>query len=251
MDAALVRLLLPDGTERKSAYVADVKLLPAERRKVMTGRLLQAAMAWGWEESHFIFSVTLDVVPMKPVEYSGRAGIPPLSPVGRVVVVRAPVMYGDGLRLGDEAYLTQSAEGERAFLRMMRGRYALPGGMPWVRSTAPPVWLVHPGGGACGRFEDRRKVRQLIADDGTEMRPAYLSCFGCTERAAGVELIAAALRRAAELGYRALRLCVGPGDLPLVREAAAGRDIQATGGNIYATEQAAPGAEWTLNASEV
>jgi GNAT superfamily N-acetyltransferase len=251
MEGALVRLLLPDGETRLAAYVADVKVLPEERRKMTTARLLQAAFAWGGASAYMLFSVTLDGVPVKPPEYSGRAGIPAFFAAGRMVVVRLGVPYGGVMELGDERYLARSGEGERVFAKMARGRYALPGGTPAARSVAPPVWLVHPGGEACGRFEDRRRVRQLISEDATEMRPAFLSCFGFENKAAGVELIAAALRRAGSLGYRALRLCASPADLPMLKEAAGGGDIQATGGTIFATEQAVKEAGWILNASEI
>jgi hypothetical protein len=143
------------------------------------------------------------------------------------------------------------AEGGKIYRRLVAGRYAWLGGDPHARSETPPTWLAHPGGGACGRFEDRRKVRRLIADDGTELKPAYLSSFAFHDPQAALDVIVAALRRAGSLGFRALRLCMTPGDFAALQRALGPGAIRGAGGAIFATAAAPRGAGWSLGASEV
>ena len=88
-----------------------------------------------------------------------------------------------------------------------------------------------------------------VADDGTELRPAYLACFAFREPGAAVDLILAALRRAGALGFRALRLCMTPGDLAALQSTLGPGVIEGTGAAIYTCD--APPAEWNLSASEV
>ena len=250
IEMALVNLLLPNGAARPAVYFADIKMLPDARKTIASGRILQKAAAWAGAKTDLWFTVALDDTPLKPPEYSGRAGIPAFSEAGRMMVVRLPVTTGDGMRPEDGRFLARYEEGEEIYRRLARGRYALLGGAPADRSVTPPTWLAHPGGLACGRFEDRRKVRRLIADDGSELRPAYLACFAFQDPQAAVDLIIAALRRAESLGYRALRLCMPPRDLVALQCVLGPGVLAGTGATVYAFG-AAQVAEWNISASEV
>ena len=168
-----------------------------------------------------------------------------------MMVVRLPVTPGEGTHREDGRFLARREEGEQLYKRLARGRYAVLGGAPEARSVAPPEWMAHPGGLACARFEDRRKVRQLIADDGSELRPAYLACFAFHDPQAAVDLIVAALHRAEPLGYRALRFSLPPADLAMLQRVLGPGVIEGNGGSIFATAAANTGALWNLNAAEI
>ena len=251
IEMAMVDLLLPCGQTKAAAYIADIKMLPEARGSIATGRLLARASAWGVSNTDLAFTVTLDGAPIKPPSYTGRLGIPAFSDAGRLSVVRLPVTQAERMRPGDERMLAGDEEGEAVHRRLTQGRYALLGCASGLRSAEPPVWLTHPGGMACGRFEDRRKVRRLIADDGTELRPAYLSCFAFQDPQAAIDLILAALRRAGSLGYRAVRLCMPADDLALLQRVLGPGVIEGTGGTVFATAAAEVKAPWNLNAAEI
>lgn len=251
LEIALVDLLLPDGNSRPAVYIADIKMLPEARRTITTARLLQKGIEWGRTKSDLWFTVTLDGAPLKPPDYTGRAGIPAFSEAGRIMVVRLPVTPGSGMRPEDGQFFARTDEGPALYKQLASGRYALPGGASAARSVAPPAWMVHPGCTACARFEDRRKVRRLIADDGSELRPAYLSCFAFSDPQAAIDLILAALRRAESLGFRALRFCLPPPDLAMLQGVLGPAVIDGSPGAIFATAPLGTGALWNLNAAEI
>ena len=249
VEIAIVKLRYPDGSERPAQYIADLKLRPKARGTLVMGRLVQQGIAWGFTHTKIGFTMALDVTPIKPTAYTGRAGIAALSEVGKTMVVRLPVTPA-GLSRDDERFLVSGEEGETAHTRLTLGRYTVSGGDPEARSSVPPAWLVHPNGRACARFEDRRNVRRLITDDGSELKPAYLCCFAFDDAHAAVDLVIAALHRADALGYRALRLCVPPGDLSALQCLLGPGVIAGVPGAVYAVEGLPP-AEWNINAAEV
>ncbi len=249
VEMAIVNLRHPDGSEKPAIYTADIKLLPEARGTLVMGRLVQQGIAWGYTHTTDGFSVVLDATPIKPSAYTGRAGIAALSEVGRTMVVRLPVTAAGSSR-DDERFLASSEEGQMAHRRLSLGRFAVSGGSPEVRSSTPPAWLVHPGGRACGRFEDRRNVRRLITDDGSELKPAYLSCFAFDDPNAAVDLVIAALHRADALGYRALRICMPPRDLSALQCVLGPGVLAGVPGGVYAVA-GLPTAEWNVSASAV
>jgi len=251
LEMAAVNLFHPDGIARTAIYFADVKLLPEARRGITAGRILQKGAEWSRTKSNFWFTVALAGMPLKPPDYSGRAGIPAFSAVGALTVVRLPVTAGGDARREPEQFLSSPTEGEETYSRLARGRYGMLGGAPDARSAEPPIWMVHPGGRACARFEDRRNVRRLIADDCTELRPAYLSRFVFQDPGAAVDLIVAALGRAESLRYRALRFCLPPGDLAALQCVLGPGVIQGSEGTVFSNATTDPGAPWSLNASEI
>jgi hypothetical protein len=251
IEIAVVNLLLPGGEARTAGYIADIKVRPEDRRKMGTARLLQKAMEWGQSKTDFGFTVTLDETPIKPSDYTGRAGILKFSEAGRLVVVRLPAANGAAVGEGGRRFVAKPEDAREIFKRLSKGRYALLGGSPGDRSDSPPAWLAHPSGLACARFEDRRKVRRLIADDGVELRPAYLSCFAFQDPRAALELIGAAAARAGALGFRALRICLPPSDLAQLRPGLGSDLMVGGGGSVFATAAAKEKAPWNLNAAEI
>jgi hypothetical protein len=248
-EMAIVDLRHPDGIERPAFYIADIKLRPEARGTLTMGRLVQQGIAWGYQHTDFGFAMVLDATPIKPTAYTGRAGITALSEVARTMVVRLPVTPA-GFSRDDERFLTGPEEGAAAHRRLAAGRYSIAGGSPEVRSSVEPAWLLHPGGRACARFEDRRNVRRLITDDGTELKPAYLSCFAFDDPHAAVDLVIAALHRADAMGYRALRLCMPPRDLTALQCLLGPGVVAGVPGAVYAVE-GLPMAEWNFSASAV
>ena len=104
-----------------------------------------------------------------------RLGLPLFSELGKIMVLR---LSSSRIPLSSaDRWLTTAERGESCYLRLSTGRYACPGGNPPERSEMEPLWLMEPGGQACGRLEDTRRAKRLIADDGIEMRSAHLSCF--------------------------------------------------------------------------
>ena len=249
VEMAIVKLRYPDGSEKPALYIADIKLLAESRGGLIMGRLVQQGVAWGYTHTDVGFTMVLDATPIKPTEYTGRAGITALSEVGRTMVVRIPVTPA-GAGRDDERFLTSREEGEMAHRRLSLGRFAVSGGSAEGRSSTPPAWMVHPGGRACARFEDRRNVRRLITDDGSELKPAYLSCFAFDDPNAAVDLVIAALHRADALGYRALRLCMPPRDLTALQCVLGPGVITGVPGAVYGVA-GLPAAAWNMSASAV
>jgi hypothetical protein len=246
-EMAIIPLRYPDGVERPVFYIADIKLRPEARGTLAMGRLVQQGTAWGYEYTTVGFTMVLDATPIKPPAYTGRAGIAALSEVARMMVVRLPVTPA-GLSRDDERMLVSAEEGEATHRRLAAGRYSIAGGSPELRSSVEPAWMLHPGGRACARFEDRRKVRRLITDDGAELKPAYLSCFAFDDANAAVDLIVAALHRAHALGYRAMRLSMPPRDLSALQCVLGPGVVAGVPGAVYAVD-GLPVAEWNLSAS--
>jgi hypothetical protein len=113
-----------------------------------------------------------------------------------------------------------------------------------------PLWLMEPGGRACGRLEDTRRAKRLIADDGVEMRSAHLSCFAYENPGAGVELVGVALGHAARRGLPALFVSVASpeaGDFCRLLE---GRGAVLAPATVYGAGLE-PGPAWNINTAEI
>jgi hypothetical protein len=103
---------------------------------------------------------------------------------------------------------------------------------------------------ACGRLEDTRRAKRLIADDGAEMISAHLSCFAYADPCAGAILLQEALRRAAELGFPALFVAVAPSDATPLCQAVRANDVVTAPATIYGTGLE-PGPLWNINTAEI
>jgi hypothetical protein len=206
MGAALRRLALPGGEERLVVYLGDVKIDPPARGGRTLPRLAEAARQWVGARAQAAFAVVMDGTPVTPTRYTGRLGIPLFSELAKILVLRLPT---SGIQVDrNDGWLTTGKRGGDCYLRLSAGRYACPGGNPAQRSEMEPLWLMEPGAQACGRLEDTRRAKRLIADDGVEMRSAHLSCFAYRDASAGVELLRVALCHAARRGLPALFLAV-------------------------------------------
>jgi hypothetical protein len=161
---------------------------------------------WVGARAAAAFAVVMDGTPTIPTRYTGRLGIPLFAELGKIMVLRLPTS-GIQADPGD-GWLTNEQYGGASYLRLSAGRFACPGGNPAERSEMEPLWLMEPGGRACGRLEDTRRAKRLIADDGAEMQSAHLSCFAYDDPAAGIDLLQTALWHAARRSLPALFVAV-------------------------------------------
>jgi hypothetical protein len=212
------RLLLPGGEDRSVVYFGDLKICPDARGGQTLPRLAQAVVAWVQTQAEAAFGVVMDGTPVTPGCYTGRLGIPLFQELGKVAVLRVPT--------------------------------ASPGGFPAERSETEPLWLMVPDGAACGRLEDTRRAKRLIADDGVEMQSAHLSCFAYREPRAGVELLQAALRGAAGRGFPALFVAVAAPEAEVFCRALGNADIVVAPATVFGAGLA-PAPLWNINTAEI
>ncbi len=170
---AIRSLMLPDGGERKAAYVGDLKVDPAARGAFTLLRLAQAADAWARPQVTAAYGVVMDGTRASPSQYTGRANIPAFLKIGKVVVLR----LATAIDAPDECQIVPASAGEARYRELSRGRYFATGGDPAERSELDPVWLIHSDGFACGRVEDTRRAKRLIDSDGAEMQSAASGLF--------------------------------------------------------------------------
>jgi hypothetical protein len=206
--AALRRLAVPNGDERPVLYLGDLKIDPSARGGRTLVQLGEAVRQWVAGRADAAFAVVMDGTPATPTRYTGRLGIPPFSELSKTLVLRLATAR-ISLDCTDR-WMTTAQQGESCYRRLSAGRYACPGGDPAERSEMAPLWLMEPGGRACGRLEDTRRAKRLIADDGQELQSAHLSCFAYDDVRAGVELVRLALGHAARRGLPALFVAIAP-----------------------------------------
>jgi hypothetical protein len=189
----------------------------------------------------------MDGTAATPPRYTGRLGIPLFSELGKIMVLRLPTSTETA---NDDSWVTAEQRGADCYLRLSAGRYACPGGNPAERSEMRPLWLMAPGGQACGRLEDTRRAKRLIADDGVEMQSAHLSCFAYQDRSAGAQLLEAALGHAAATGAPALFVAVAAAEADDWRRSLEGMGAVFAPATIYGAGLA-PGSIWNINTAEI
>jgi hypothetical protein len=247
LGAAIRRLLRPGEPECAAVYLGDLKISPAARGGRALVHLVQAARQWVGTRTNAAFSVVMDGTRVSPLRYTGRLGIPPFRELGKLLVLRMSTAV-DRSEPADH-FATSSTVGDECYQRLSEGRYGCPGGTPTERSEIAPIWLVAADGRACGRLEDTRRAKQLIADNGAEMRSAHLSCFAFQDTVAGGELLHAALRLAAGLGFPALFVAVAYPDAEALAWSVGEGDVAAPA-TIYGSGLE-PGPLWNINTAEI
>jgi hypothetical protein len=248
LGAAVRRLALPDGHERPVIYLGDLKVAPEARGGMGLPRLVRAAQEWAGAQADAAFGVVMDGTRVTPERYTGRLGIPPFRELGKVTVLRLSTASDGGSP--DVRFVTTAGPAVACYRRLSAGRYASPGGDPAERSEIAPVWLTHSDGSACGRLEDTRRAKRLIADDGTEMRSAHLSAFAFGDLRAGVELLREAIRRAGSLGSPALFVAVSLAEAEGIRAALPGVEAVAAPATVFGAGLE-PFPLWNINTTEI
>jgi hypothetical protein len=248
LGAALRRLVLAGGEDRLALYLGDLKIDPAVRGGRTLPRLAHAVRNWAVARTDAAFAVVMDGTPVVPTRYTGRMGIPHFSELGKIMVLR--MSTAGFVPPPDDRWFTTGERGEAYYLRLSGGRYACPGGNPAERSHMEPLWLVEPGGAACGRLEDTRRAKRLIADDGAEMQSAHLSCFAYRDAHAATVLLTVALGRAAERGMPALFAAVPVNDAAEICGLLQGTEAVLAPATIYGAGLE-PGRAWNINTAEI
>jgi hypothetical protein len=250
LGVAVRPLLLPDGSERMAGYFGDLKLAPEARSGFVLRRLVHAAAEWLKPQTDCAYSVVMDGTKVVPTEYTGRVGIPEFRELGTIVVLR---LAGEPRFL--EKYLVTSSTSEASaiekhFCRMSSGRFANHGGTPDMRSEMPVNWLAYCMGVAVGRVEDTRRAKRLIADDGSELRSAHLTCFSHWHPDEGADMVREALVIAKQHGHPALFTSVPLSQAAELCAALPELEITRAPATIYGTGLPA-GHDWNINTSEI
>ncbi len=248
LGTAIRQLWLPDGTERPTAYLGDLKITPQARGGAVLIQLARAAETWLRPKVESGFGVVMGGTSLAPDAYTGRAGIPGFQDLGKLMVLRFSSGH-EGVKTGPGQFLTTREAGLTAYRRLSRDRYACPVGAAQVRSEIPPVWLLHPDGAACGMLEDTRKAKRLILPEGLELLSGHLSCFACSAVSAGAELIRVARHHAASLGLPALFVAVAEPDAQELRATLDDLKVLAAPATVYGAGLT-PGV-WNINSSEI
>lgn len=244
---ALRPLWLPSGEECTAVYLGDLKLTAHARQGRALLRLAEVVQQWVGGRTQAAFAVVMDGTRATPTRYTGRLGIPQLGDLAKVIVLRIAT---GGTDLKCNATATADEAGTACYRQLSMGRYACPGGTCAERSAITPHWLTLSGDRACGRLEDTRRAKRLIADDGQEMPSAHLSCFAYRDPASAVELAQAARVTAASLGFPALFVAVPPADADTIRRGLGSTEVVAAPATIYGTGLEA-GRLWNINTAEI
>jgi hypothetical protein len=246
---AIRPLLVSDGSQRDVAYVGDLKVDPGLRGSIVFVRLAQAALAWGRARVNAAYGIVMDGTRASPTSYTGRVGIPSFLQIGKTLVLR--VAADAGGTFDDPAdWIVDADQGEECYRALSSGRYAARGGEPQQRSTLAPLWLVHPGGLACGRLEDTLAAKRLIDNEGSEMLGAHLACAAWMTPQAGAELIHMARLFTARQELPALFTAVDELDMPELDEALGPVEKVMAPATIFGVGLP-DGPAWNINTSEI
>lgn len=249
--AALRPLQTPDGREQHSAYVGDLKILPAEQGGRTILRLGIAFLKEAKKHSHGegAFAVVMDGTAKTPSVYSGRLGFPNFRDIGHISVLRIPSSQTCPVRAEHIARPVPRAAAEECYRQWTRGHYAVRAGHATLRSELDPTALMLSDGSACGLLEDTRKAKRLLTDDG-ELRSAHLSDFAYRDPACGATLIHSALPLAAKHGNPALFVAIPVSDTEAFLSQLDVPETVVAPATIYGTSLAAA-PRWSVNTAEI
>lgn len=245
VSAALREVRWPGGAAAV-IYGGDLKVHPRARGGPAYHRVARTLAAWSAERADRIYSVVMDGTAVTPRSYSGRAGLPALRLAGKLEVFSLAARPGATV-----AAPAPQGEWDRSLGELTRDRVVVLGGTPATRSSVPPVPLLGPSGGACGRLEDTRLAKRLLRVGGAEIRAAHLAAFAFADARAGADLARRALELASATGAERLFFCV-----PATRaeELAAALTDLAPGrapASVFATGEWPADAEWIVSSSEI
>lgn len=190
-----VRTLIAPSTRIKAAYVGDVKIEPTLVGARALPRLLLAATAWGRPRVSAAYAVVMEGGAKTPDQYSGRFGVPALSPIGRIMVYRIPCeVGGTGPSTSVPMSLPSGNEVRAEF------------GHASARSLHPPERIEVEGASAI--LEDTRRSKRLFDDQDQELRSLYLSEFTYDSPDAAQRLVLESAQRALRTSADHLFICV-------------------------------------------
>lgn len=242
------RVWLPDGRETSVVYLCDLKITPEARGGIVLSKLVLAARGWHSSAPLKTFSVVMDGTASIPTQYTGRAGIPALTVVGEVTILRFSVNQTSGTSTINVR--ADCRDGLDCFRRLSVCRYATPCGDAAARSLHQPAWLVLPGGQACGLLEDTLRAKRLTQRDGSEMISAHLSCFAFQAPDAGAQLILSALALCWERGLPALFTAIAKRDSGPILAVLRNTEVTVAPATIFGAGLDS-GPDWNVNTAEV
>jgi hypothetical protein len=246
--AARRYLRSPHGKLPAVVYLGDLKVSHQGRGGGTLTRLSRSVHDWGKSRAEGAYGVVMDGTKVTPHQYTGRLGIPPFVELGKISVLRlATAQFANE---SSDRWIIDGPGGWACYLRLSEGRFASLGGNPAERSLIEPVWLMEPGGGACGRLEDTRRAKRLFADDGSEMLSGHLSCFAYDAIPPGAELLRRALAHAGRLGCPALFVAVPRDDADAIVSQLGACDIVTAPATVYGTGLES-GFLWNINTAEI
>lgn len=243
------RIGLPDGTESEVGYLGDVKIAPRARGGSTLFRLAAAATAWVPRSVDAYYGVVMDGTEATPDEYSGRAGLPAFSAVGKVMITRLLTSSMTGRN--DPAISESEFPAVTAcFRELSAGRYSTPCTAPSERSLTAPISLMARNRSACGCLEDTRRAKRLVLQDGTELLSMHLSSFAYRDVRSGGSLIREALTRASSLGFPAVLVAIAAADADQMFAELTEYSATLAPATIYG-HGLAPNVDWNLNTAEI
>jgi hypothetical protein len=248
LGAAIRSVRLPSGKTIPTLYLGDLKVQSSARGGRTLPLLAAKARQWARGRAGAAFGVVMDGTPVTPVRYTGRMGIPPFALLGGISILRCSSIDSDADR--GRCREAETSEGEACFLRLTEGRFVCVGGIVETRSEMNPTWLIATGGRACGRLEDTRRAKRLIADDGAEMRAAHVSCFAFQDVPSGLEILQCARRLAARFGYPAVFTAVDSDVAAAMAKEIKDEGLVLAPASLYGSGFEA-GGRWCVHSSEI
>ncbi|MEO5715714.1 MAG: hypothetical protein ABIT37_19700 [Luteolibacter sp.] len=228
-------VLLANETSIPAIYVGDAKVVEKFRGRTVLGRLSMAArdeiLAAGYKAA---FSVVM-AGSTPSDQHTGRLGIPKFDELGKIAI----------LRFDTRTPLKAFSHHHDLTIKPSHRPH---GGDPGTASEIPPHTLAVDGGS--GILIDTRHGKRLWRSDGSEMMSAHLTELRFTSAFGLFNLIQAAIKISAELGYPGLFTAL-PADFSIVGpllDASSGTATIAVA-SVYGT--GLPDGHWMMNTSEI
>ncbi|MFT7173474.1 MAG: hypothetical protein ACI9NQ_001694 [Paracoccaceae bacterium] len=259
LGAAIKPVRCPDGVARTAAYLGDLKLAPSVRTGRVFWRLTNAAReALAARCENRAYGVVMDGTSRIPSSYTGRWGVDPFHPLGRVIVFRIPVINLMQARTAPGPSRVARVTGtrlENAFYSGAPEAFIPTGGSSSLRSRMDPIGLSLTDGSAGGIVEDTRRGKRLFDDGSSEMLSAHLSAFHWRDAESGVRLIREALTDCGRLGFSHLFTAVPASSLPAFQHAmakAGWREVIEAPASIFGCGfDASDTSDWRVNTAEI
>lgn len=248
ISAALRTLRFPDGTERKVAYIGDLKIAPSARGGVVLARIMEAMHATlAGPANGMAYGVVMDGTGRIPPNYTGRIGVPTFSEVGRLCILKATTAgFAKRERGIDEIAPDEWA---RIHERIAPRGYLPRGGNPALRSAMSPVFLASASGNAVGRIEDTRLAKHLFISPDNEIRAAHLTGFAFATAADGAELFQRAATICAEQEIPTLFAAVPESSAAAMQTAMGNAEVLFVTATVFGCGLA--GGDWWVDTAEI
>lgn len=185
-----------EGKAVKAAYLCDTKVAPAMRGSLVLARLAFSVKNDLAKAGVISAYAVVMLGSTTPESYTGRAGIPALSCLSRLQIVR----WSTQQRVMSTEFFRQNIDEPLIHVT---------GGSDSLKSLMTPEHIEVEG--AAGVLLDTRAGKCLWRNDGQEMISAHLSVLSASSTQALTHLINQSIDRAAALGFPGLFCALPPG----------------------------------------